>query len=97
MSATEIRAAVEAARTHLPNLPSDYADQAVAAGKTVTAVKSELFVAMTSDPRARSKANMASLVAGMSGSAAEPATAGAATSRKSMLAEINRQHMEPAR
>lgn len=95
MSANEIRAAVETARSRLPNLSADYADQAIASGKTLTAVKGELFGLMTSDPRARSKADMLARVAGIKGDA-QPGTP-AAASRESMLAELKRQGMAPAR
>ena len=93
--ATEIRAAVEAARPRLPNLAADYADKAVASGKTVDAVKGELLDQMTTSPRVRSKANMQALVAGMKGEAA-PGTP-AATSRASMAKELKRQGLEPLR
>ena len=47
-----------AARSKLPDLPANYADQAIAKGQTVADVRSELLTMMSTDYRAMSKANM---------------------------------------
>ncbi len=58
MSADQIRAAVAAVRPKLPLLAADYADRAIASGKTLAQVKGDLVDLMSTDTRALSKANM---------------------------------------
>ncbi len=139
MSATLIREAVAAARPKLPNLPLDYADQMIAAAKTVAAVKADLVDRMVAhDGRARSRASMLKLhgkteadlaptmtsaqreadqlaalpksIAEAKGdarafgkadiqrqAAAERGVTASTSGRASMLAELKRQGIEPAR
>lgn len=101
--AAQIIAAVAQARDRLPNLPDDYASRAIAAGKTVDQVKSDLIDMMSESPRERGKALMRAEV-GRQGLARPGARggAGAATENGSrgvtlMAAELRRQGIEPRR
>lgn len=95
-NATAIKAAVEQARSLLPDLPGDYADKAVAAGRTLMQVKSELVDRMCAQsPRATSKANMRKQLAGMRQEPEAGAASDTGRALSSMERELRAQGLAP--
>lgn len=96
---TEIQNIVAAARNRLPNLSSNYADRAIAQGRTANDVRAELLTMMTTDYRVLSKADMRKQVAqlGLSQDDPQARSSTASTGRANMEKLLRQQGMEPAR
>lgn len=93
---SEIRDIVAAARSKLPDLPSDYATLAIAQGRTAHQVRSDLLARMSTDYKAISKADMLKQVRAM-GASVETGSSAASASRSNMEALLRQQGLEPVR